>query len=65
MILQLEFLILDEMRDALNHYHFVRAVLEQDFLVLECYDFLGCLSFLGRKIRENIIFHDSEVKIFW
>jgi hypothetical protein len=35
MILQFEFLILDEMRDTLDHDHFVGAVLIQDFLTFK------------------------------
>ena len=42
-ILQLQLLILDKVGDALDHYHLVGDVLEQDLLLLEGDDFLGLL----------------------
>ena len=42
-ILQLQLLILDEMRDAFDHDHLVGDVLEQYLLLLEGDDFLGLL----------------------
>ena len=42
-ILQLQLLVLYEMSDALDHYHLVGDVLEQDSLLLKRDDFLGLL----------------------
>ena len=46
-ILQFQLLVLDEMRDALDHDHLVRAVLEQDLLGFEGHyllvAFISCL----------------------
>jgi len=51
------------MRDALDHNHFMRAIHEQNFLLLECNDFLGrsCWSIM---VREYGIFHNSEIETF-
>jgi hypothetical protein len=40
-ILQLQLLVFDEVRDALDHDHIVGDVLEQDLLLFKGDDFLG------------------------
>ena len=42
-VLQLQLLVLDEMRDALDHDHLVGNVLEQYFLLLKGDNLLGQL----------------------
>jgi hypothetical protein len=68
-ILQLQLLVLNEMRDALDHDHLVGDVLEQDFLLLKGDDFLGlllvvCLRFIHntKSLICHFIFNDSEIE---
>ena len=69
MILQLQLVVLDKMRDALDHDHLVGDILVQDFLLLKSYDLLGLLlvAFLKciavtRFLVRNFIFNNSEIK---
>lgn len=66
---QLKLLVLDEMRDALDHDHLVGDVLEQDFLLFKGDDFLGLLLVVCLRCIHIIIslichfiFNDSEIE---
>ena len=68
-ILQLQLLILDEMRDAFDHDHLVGDVLEQYLLLLEGDDFLGLLRIFcllcitnGNILICHFIFNYSEIE---
>jgi hypothetical protein len=72
-VLQLQLLVLDEMRDALDHNHLVGDVLEQDFLLFKGDDFLGLLLIVCRfciantrfLINNHFIFNDSKIEALW